>query len=99
MTDRISLDAIGGAGCKASVEVLKRGHPDVLPNGSASVTERLREAEKLLGEILNLANHLERTDGTIFLTVDHENRIRKFLCLLPRGAEHRPEDEAVEHVK
>jgi hypothetical protein len=81
MTDRTSLDAIGGAGCKASVEVLKRGHPDVLPNGSASVTERLREAEKLLGEILGLATHSE---GRIFLTQDHKNRIRKFLCLLPR---------------
>jgi hypothetical protein len=36
MSEHTSIDAIGGAGCKASVEVLKRGHPDVLPAGLSS---------------------------------------------------------------
>ena len=42
MTDRTSLDAIGGAGCKASVEVLKHGHPDVLPSVQSGIIAALK---------------------------------------------------------
>ena len=51
-------------------------------NPEPRLQERLREAESLLSEVLRLAKHLEKK-GQTFLTLGHENRIRKFLCLLP----------------
>jgi hypothetical protein len=56
------------------------------PAAGAGLPERLQEAESLLSEVLRLAVHLEKTGGAVFLTAGHENRIRKFLCLLPRPA-------------
>jgi hypothetical protein len=58
-----------------------------LPNAEHhchQLQERLREAEALLSEILRLSYHLERNRHAGFLALSHENRIRKFLCVLPR---------------
>jgi len=58
---------------------------DSLEDERVVLSERLREAEKLLAEIVKLSVHLEKTQSG-FLTYGHECRLRKFLGLLPRGS-------------
>ena len=53
MRDHTSIDAIGGTGCKASVEVLKRSHPDVLDpirTGTLAALKFRRLARVVLSE-------------------------------------------------
>ena len=57
------------------------------------LANRLRDGESLLSEILRLAVHLQTTCHSTFLTIGHENRIRKFLQLLPKGAAMVPKKE------